>query len=466
MQKLSANQSQQFKTIPIQIQANAILNMGSLELQEFIQTEAMENPALCLEESSRCGICGFLSSLTKCPVCGSAGSRGVEVKGSTERDYLEHSFAGLAAKVFDPFGTVASGKTLTDYLTEQASMVFGGRKLRIARYIIESLDESGYFRESMYETAELFAAAVPEIEAVLHKLQSLDPPGICARDLQECLLLQVEALDKSDPVVCAAERILAECWDDFSRRKIGAVVSRTKIDADLVADVAKLIREKLTPNPSSLYTEPFSELTPDTSGAVVPDVIFHRCGGSFAAEVVDTLGSVLKVDETYDELHHAAESGCRPVTAGDAKHVREYVERVRTILDAINLRKQTLARVATYLAECQKGFLEHGASGMKSLRQKDVAAALGVHESTICRAVSDKYCRLPSGELVSFQVFFDSAMPVRNLIKQIIETSPRSLTDNEIAQQLAQHGVDIARRTVAKYRDQIRALPYQLRIAA
>jgi len=266
--------------------------------------------------------------------------------------------------------------------------------------------------------------------------------------------------------VCAAERILRECWDDFSRRRLKAVASRTRISPGLVADAAELIRERVTPNPSSLYTAPFRELAPDTSGAIVPDVIFHRCGGSFTAEVVDTLGSVVKVDETYAELNQAAESGDRTISACDAKHVREHVERVRTILDAISLRKQTLARVATYLAECQKGFLEIGASGMKALRQKDVAAAIGVHESTVCRALSDKYCRLPAGEVVPFQVFFDSAMPVRNLIKQIVETSSESLTDNEIAQRLSMQGVHIARRTVAKYRDQIRVLSYKLRAAA
>lgn len=113
----------------------------------------------------------------------------------------------------------------------------------------------------------------------------------------------------------------------------------------------------------------------------------------------------------------------------------------------------------------QREFLIHGPSHLKPLRQKDLAQALGVHESTICRAVAGKYCRLPSGEVISFEVFFDSALPVRNLIRQIIAVSTEPLSDGDIAKRLAEQGITIARRTVAKYREQLKVLPYQLRAA-
>jgi RNA polymerase sigma-54 factor len=149
----------------------------------------------------------------------------------------------------------------------------------------------------------------------------------------------------------------------------------------------------------------------------------------------------------------------------DCRHVREHVERVKCILEAIELRKKTLARVSTHLAEYQQEFLLHGPSKLRPLRQKDVAAKLGVHESTICRAVAGKFCRLPSGEVVSFELFFDSAMPIREMISQLIARSTEPLSDGEIAKRLTEQGVTIARRTVAKYRDQLKLLPYQLRAA-
>lgn len=148
-----------------------------------------------------------------------------------------------------------------------------------------------------------------------------------------------------------------------------------------------------------------------------------------------------------------------------ACHIREHVERVKCILEAIALRKKTVARVATYIADYQQGFLLHGPSRLRPLRQKDVAKALEVHESTICRAVAGKFCKLPSGEAVSFEVFFDSAMPVRNMITEIISRSADPLTDSEITRKLSEQGIEIARRTVAKYREQLRVLPYQLRAA-
>ena len=138
---------------------------------------------------------------------------------------------------------------------------------------------------------------------------------------------------------------------------------------------------------------------------------------------------------------------------------------MKFILEAIGLRKKTLARISLALVEQQREFLLHGPSHLKPLRQKDLASELGVHESTICRAVANKHCRLPSGEVVSFEMFFDSALPVRDMISRIVAISTEPISDGEIAKRLVEQGVTIARRTVAKYRDQLKLPPYQLRAA-
>jgi RNA polymerase sigma-54 factor len=354
---------------------------------------------------------------------------------------------------------------LPDYLKQQARMVLGGRKLRIAEYLIESLDDDGYFRESLFETAEDFAASVPEVESVLSVLQSFDPAGIAARDLRESLLIQIRRIASSEPAASHAEHILEDYWEEFSKMKLKSIAGKMEVTYDVVAEACEFIRDRLTPHPTSAYRAPFEELAPRKSSAVVPDVIIQRSGDSFVAEAVDCYGRYLKIDETYEESYESVKSGDSYLGEEDRKHIREHVERVRCILEAIGLRKKTLARVAAYLAEYQKDFLLHGASHLKALRQKDVAKALEVHESTICRALSDKFCRLPSGEVVSFEMFFDSALPVRNLISQIIALSTEPISDGEIAKRLTEQGVTIARRTVAKYRDQLRVLPYQLRAA-
>lgn len=471
MQSIALSQKQSQRAIPVQIQANAILNMSLIELQQFIETEAIENPALSIKEGSRCPICGFVTDYKACPVCGASMKSAPELESCDERDYLERAFsAANADTTFDPFRTVASSVSLCAYLKQQAGMALSGRKLRICEYLIDSLDDDGYFRESLFETAEEFAAAVPEIEDVLEVLQSFDPVGIGARDLRECLLIQLRFFsrftDTADISTLAnAERILLDYWDDFSRLKFKSIARQMGVSLGVVQEAADFIKDRLNPYPASAYSQPFSDLSGAQSAAVAPDVMLRLVDDSVKVDVLDTYGNLLGIDETYDDLYGSVKREDTHLNADDCRHIREYVERVKVILESIALRKKTLARVATYIADYQKDFLAHGPSKLRPLRQKDVAQALEVHESTICRAIADKYCRLPSGETVSFEIFFDAAMPIRTLIKEIIATSIEPLSDNEIASKLSEHGVEIARRTVAKYRSQLRVLPYQLRAA-
>ena len=460
-------QRQQLRAIPVQIQANAILNMSLIELQQFVETEAVENPALNVKEGSRCPICGFATGEKACPVCGASMTAAPAADGKLdERGYLERAYAAAGMEAtFDPFRTVASSVSLADYLKQQARMAFSGRRLRICEYIIDSLDDDGYFRESLFETAEEFAVAVPEIEEVLSVLQSFDPAGIGARDLRDCLLIQLRALGANSTAASNAERILLDYWDDFSKMKFKAIAKAMDVTPSVVAEAAAFIKDHLTPYPASTYSEPFSELTPGDGAAVVPDVVMHARGESVKVEVLNSFGEMLSIDETYEDLYGSIKQGDSYLSEDDCRHIREHVERVKCILDAIALRKKTLARVASYIADYQQGFLLHGPSHLRPLKQKEVAAALEVHESTICRAVAGKFCKLPSGETVSFEVFFDAALPVRNMIQEIIARSTEPLTDSEITRKLAENGVEIARRTVAKYREQLRVLPYQLRAA-
>lgn len=467
-------QRQHQRAIPVQIQANAILSMSILELQQFIETEAMENPALDVDDSARCPVCGFLAGTGVCPVCGASSERARAARDEprSEREHLERVIGTFDCEGFDPFRTVAGVSGLRDHLRQQARMTLGGRQLRISDYIIDSLDDDGYFREPLYDTAEMFATAVPEVELVLTTVQAFDPPGIAARDLRECLLIQLRALvhtgaeDVSDPELAAlAQRILTDHWEDFSRMRLKPLAARLGISQAELREACNFIRDNLNPRPASLYRQPFGGLAPRETAAVAPDVIVRRHNSTLVAEVVDCHTRHLRIEETY---HRAYQSlGCRDVCLGDddRRHVKEHVERVKCILDAIKLRRKTLGRVALELTDRQHDFLLHGPSHLKPLRQKDLAQALEVHESTICRAIAGKYCKLPSGEVVSFDVFFDAALPIRTMISQLVSRSAEPISDGEIAKRLAEQGVTIARRTVAKYREQMRLLPYQLRSA-
>jgi RNA polymerase sigma-54 factor len=462
-------QRQQARAIPVQIQASAILGMNAIELGQFIDKEAMENPALAVSEQARCPLCGFLRGDAACPICGTSNTRpaaDVEKSNLSEREHLERAFSMIERQDgFDPFRTIASTADIRDHLGQQARMALGGRRLRIAEFLIDSLDEDGYFRESLYDTAEAFAAAVPEIESVLQVIQGFDPPGIGARDLRECLLLQLLSMEEAGPEALAAQRVLTEHWEDFSKVRFKSIAAKMGVSIDEVRDISDFIRENLTPHPASLYRAPYADLAPTQTAIATPDVIIRSVGDGFVAEVVDRHGRGIDIDETYNRTYHSIRTGDRCLGEEDSRHVKEQVERVRCILDAINLRKKTLARVATYLAEYQRDFIAGGPMRLRPLRQKDMAKALGLHESTICRALANKYCQMPNGDVISFEVFFDSALPVRTLISQLVSRSTEPMSDGDIARKLENEGVKIARRTVAKYRDQLRMLPFQLRAA-
>jgi RNA polymerase sigma-54 factor len=461
-------QKQQLNAIPVQIQANAILAMNALELQQFIETEAAENPALALQERERCPVCGFATTENVCPICGTSVVARREADGDNldEHDLLSCVFAVVDNDhTYDPFNSVASHTSLADYLKQQARMVLGARRLRIAEFLIDSLDEDGYFREPLFDVAEEFAVAVPDVEAVLEVVQSFDPPGVAARDLRECLLIQLRSMHKRDELSDLAERIITDYWEDLSRARVKSLAAKLSVGPSTIAEVSEFIRERLNPRPASAYRPPYEELTPRRAAVIVPDVVVRSCHDTYVAEVVGNYSSMVTLDKTYEAIYELSREDGSRLTEEEWKHVKEHVERVKGILEAISLRKKTIARVANYLVDYQQEFLAGGASYLKPLRQKDVAKALEIHESTVCRALANKYCRLPSGEVVSFEVFFDSALPVREMIGQIIARSIDPLSDSQIARALAAQGVSIARRTVAKYRQQLNVLPYNLRAA-
>ncbi|MGQ9454404.1 MAG: RNA polymerase factor sigma-54 [Armatimonadota bacterium] len=466
MQELLLTQKQELRPLPIQIQAITVLAMNSLDLQRFIDAEASENPALSINESARCPACGFLSSCSICPVCGSPRQRaGIRprITSKDERQWIRQILPPPEERSHDPFQTVADSFDLRDYLKSQANMAFSGRDLRIAEFIIESLDDDGYFRESLYETSERFSVAVPEVEAVLSVIHTFDPPGIAARDLQECLLIQLKTLERSDEISLIVKRILEEHWEDFSRLRFKHIASKLNISVEVVKKAREFIRLNLNPYPASAYHCPFRHTQPRETSVVVPDVMVVSNGWQIDVHVLDWVDQLIGIDESYKRASEMMKTNSQQFREDERQHIKEQLTRARNILEAIELRKNTLARVARAVVEHQKDFILKGCQYLKPLHQKKIAQELGLHESTVSRALANKYCRLPSNETVSFEVFFDSALPVREMISRIISISPKPLSDSEIARQLAEQGVVVARRTVAKYRAQLRELPYHLR---
>lgn len=486
------------RTIPEQILASRVLEMSVTELQSFVEQQMLENPALVIDDEHRCPLCGApTSDAGVCTLCGSM---------SDAVDGLLRSNQGLLSATgsldiyddteddnCDPFCRVAAETDLAAYLHRQSAIAFKDKDRIVADYIIDSLDHRGYFCESLVETASLFGLCVPEFRTILDAVQEFDPPGIAATSVQECLLLQLRQADISAPAKELAARIITECWRELSRLRWKAISEKLGRPVQEVRDAVRIIGDKLTPYPASLYRPPWQELAPSRAVRVVPDAVircleaptddgrapngtraaesgdagFRTPDGTLTCEVVDFRFGSLGIDKLYS----AALEQVRKTRAGcsdeEKRHICEQVDKARCVLDAVALRKTTLARLCVYLASEQRDFVLKGAQGLKPMTQKQVARKLGVHESTISRAVRGKYVQLPSGEVVPMDRFFDSALPIKDRIAELVaaDAGPGALTDGQIAARLAEQGIRVARRTVAKYRGQLQLPPAQLRAA-
>lgn len=486
------------RMIPEQILASRVLRMSIAELQSFVEQQVLENPALVIDDRHRCPLCGAPApNAEACAVCGSLPDAAGCDDGSAH-DPFTGSGSAWPYDVsdeddHDPFCQVAAETDLKAHLHRQAAVVFDGEDRIVADYIIDSLDDRGYFRESLLETADLFGLCVPELRTILDGVQEFDPPGIAATSVRECLILQLKQIDAPEHTRELAARMVTECWREFSGLKWKVLSEKLGCSVPEVKEVVRLIGDRLTPYPASLYRPPWQELAPCRSGRVGPDAVIRlvepnsddagrrqtvRNSGSGSArpdsaecslvcEVVDFRLGSLKMDELYAAAFEQIRSSRVGYSDEDKRHICEQVDKARCVLDAVELRKANLARLCLYLAEAQKDFILRGAQGLKPMTQKQVAEDLGLHESTISRAVCGKHVQLPSGEIVPMDRFFDAALPIRDRIAQIVaaDSGPEALTDGQIAARLAEQGVRVARRTVAKYRSQLRLPPAQLRAA-
>ena len=375
---------------------------------------------------------------------------------------------------FDPLLLAAAPSSLREDLL---SHLRGGSRSRkealIAEYLVDCLDEHGYLRLDTGEAQIILGASAEEIEAGIARLQACEPAGIGARSLRECLLLQLEykrqlrGSERHDPV---AEQIVEDHWDLFTQRRYTRIARRLSISQERAEEAFEYIQSELSPYPAEQYRTPWTHRPDGISDAIKPDVIIVRTISGFRAEMAGMDGVNLQINPYYRNLYNAIRSRSRserdrvrtdgkPVPRDLQKHVMEYVERADLLLKNIERRQWTIQRIAVALVEHQQGFLETGQkSFLRPLTRTQVAHELGMHESTISRALLHKYVQLPSQEVVSFDFFFGVSSTARDAVAEMVANEDRRspLSDQAITQALNDRGISIARRTVVKYREELR----------
>jgi RNA polymerase sigma-54 factor len=460
---LSIRQSQQLVLTPQLTQAIKLLQLSNLELDSYIAEELAKNPLLEArsEEPSEeaagdfVGEEGDSDEVPDDPgaddlISGTADDdRPLDVDWTSEALETD-SFAdvvgfGPSEEAFDFDRLQYAPASLAEHLLDQLHG-FSGDVGDLARIIAETLDETGYLSVPLEQIAELTGAPLALIEQALEAVHGLDPPGVGARSLAECLALQARAADRYDPAMAR----LIDNLDLLSKGRTADLKRICAVDDEDLADMVRELRA-YDPKPGCRFSNRAGE-------EVSPDVFVRKTRGGYSVELNQaTLPRVLVNRRYYQEL----KSGPQDKTS--RAWLSECLQSANWLVKALDQRARTIVKVVSEIVKRQQPFFDRGVSAMKPMTLRDVAEAIGMHESTVSRVTSNKYMLCDRG-LFELKYFFGSgvasaegegaaAEAVKAGIKELIEAETEILSDDAIAALLKQRGFDVARRTVVKYRE-------------
>lgn len=471
------------KVSPTLIAVNQILALSSMELQQLIKEEIDQNPALELNEKATCTNCGEVLRNGYCPSCQKHAPNASEKEVSDfsgYRDYDDYNmgYGGSNSfnedEEFDPMTLVAAEAGVLERLQSDLYASIPHEQRAIADYLIGSLDQRGFLTASVSSVAHSLEIGEDEVEKVLYQMQHLGPPGVGARDVRECLLLQLDYLsevtegqEEQHPALNPLVREIIENYlTELGEHKYGYIAQKQGISNEAVAEARDIIKEFLSPFPAIDATDIQSWGSRSKAQYVQPDVVIRDEQGELAVEVIESQRFFLRVNPMYSTLAGEIRSHERTMSDDEKKHIQQYVSRARLFMSNVNQRRETMTKIAKCLLQCQEEFIRHGVRSLRPLTRAQVAEMTSLHESTVSRATAGKFVMLPNRQVIPFSDFFTASLSTRDVIKEIVTKEMQSgkpLTDREIVVRLKREGIRVARRTVAKYRSQMGILPSTLR---
>ncbi|MDW5300082.1 MAG: RNA polymerase factor sigma-54 [Sedimentibacter sp.] len=460
--ELNLLQTQKLIMTPELRQAIQILQFNNVELMEFIDKQLEVNPFLeSVDNKSQ----EFNSDEEKTEFDNKDDSDEIDWKDITEKyDDLSYKAYEKAKDTDDKqsFESYTSKKmSIKDYLMVQLGVsVKTNKEKRIGEFIIESLDNKGYLGCSLQDISLLLNEDIVEVERVLRLIQTFDPIGVGARNLSECLMIQLKEKGIQDK---NAYIIVEKYLEEIATNKIQKIAKDLHITVSRVQSICDIIK-MLEPKPSRGFI-----VDSDNIRYIVPDVTVEKINGEYIIIVNDNNLPLLSISSYYKNM----------VNTLDDKEANKFLsDKLNSsmwLIKSIEQRRMTLYKVAESILKFQRKFFDEGRTALKPLILKDVADDIGVHESTVSRATNGKYMQTPIG-LFELKYFFASSInetdgdgvsstSVKTQIKELIENEnpQKTLSDQKIAEMLSTSGINISRRTVAKYRDEMRICSSSMR---
>ncbi len=463
--------SQQLIMTPQLQQAIKLLQLSRLELVEAVNQEMEENPLLeeaVAEEETESSTDVESAEAQTAPETKRTEELTGEGDGKEDFDwsgYLEDYSPSISprdrsdadAPSWENLLVVKS--TLNDYLMWQLGLSpITDQERRIGEQIIGNIDPNGYLAASVEEIAALESVAPAIVECVLTSIQEFDPPGIAARDLKECLLIQSRILHMQGTLV---DRIIEHHIKDLEIKNYANIARKLKVSLQDVLAAVEVI-ENMDPKPGSGYND-------DRVQTIIPDVYVVKSGDDYKVTLNDDGMPRLRISGFYRNLVGGSPPGAS--AENGKKYIRERMQSAAWLIKSIQQRQRTIFKVAESIVQFQRNFLDGGISFLKPLVLRDVAESVGMHESTISRVVTNKYMHTPQG-IYEMKFFFSSSLKnadgeaiaskcVKEEIRKIVggEGHKKPYSDSDIVAMLAKSGIHIARRTVAKYREMMGILP-------
>jgi RNA polymerase sigma-54 factor len=429
----------------------SFLQLPAVELETVLAHALDQNPALELVDELRCPGCGKRLTQRPCPTCAAPASADAPVVFLSPREPCAYAEAAEWSEQRE----ARADERLDEHILRQIGPHLQYAERPIAAYILAQLDENGLLVEPPAEIATFQRAPLAMVERVLNLIRRADPPGIGARTPEESLLIQLDCLEESESVPASmaalARAILCHHFELLGKRDFAQIARRLRMP--------RFIQRNLTPYSARAFWGE-GKLPAREAAWRDPDVsvtrLNHSQDGPLVVEVFTPFSGWLRVNPEFK----AALAEC---SEAEREKWSAAVEQATLITKCLQQRNHTMRRLMRLIASEQREFILGGDADLRPLTRAQVAKALGVHESTISRAVAGKSIALPSGRIVPLAKFFDRSLSVRDRVRQLVEAETRPLTDDEIAGALAREGIRVARRTVAKYRNMLGILPANVR---
>ncbi|EGQ6552537.1 RNA polymerase factor sigma-54 [Shigella flexneri] len=467
-QGLQLRLSQQLAMTPQLQQAIRLLQLSTLELQQELQQALESNPLLeqidtheeiDTRETQDSETLDTADALEQKEM-----PEELPLDASWDTIYTAGTPSGTSGDYIDDELPVYQGETtqtLQDYLMWQVELTpFSDTDRAIATSIVDAVDETGYLTVPLEDILESMGDEeidIDEVEAVLKRIQRFDPVGVAAKDLRDCLLIQLSQFDKTTPWLEEARLIISDHLDLLANHDFRTLMRVTRLKEDVLKEAVNLIQ--------SLDPRPGQSIQTGEPEYVIPDVLVRKHNGHWTVELNSDSIPRLQINQHYASMCNNARND------GDSQFIRSNLQDAKWLIKSLESRNDTLLRVSRCIVEQQQAFFEQGEEYMKPMVLADIAQAVEMHESTISRVTTQKYLHSPRG-IFELKYFFSShvntegggeasSTAIRALVKKLIaaENPAKPLSDSKLTSLLSEQGIMVARRTVAKYRDSLSIPP-------